>query len=267
MLGIANCLPSFAQDSQRIFSQDRESNDAFKLSKESLDRSPPNPWLLDAPPRLARLIDRGNVRIVGDQAAVDAAGRTALTIFTFSLEYRMRFRMSELPRDKAGTRSMQIAVSYFEVKSDVFHKVLLSNRFQPLKPWESALLQHEFDHVAISTDPRMFAILRSLNGTKATLMRSLEAGIKVTDAWAKDEIETSVKELQQAVESLVRHYYVELDRVSSNGLVAIEDRNRFFLDLFSEENLARNQFAYFEQAQKNLKAIEVEDLQKHYGLP
>jgi hypothetical protein len=230
-------------------------------------RRPPHPWLADVPPALARLVDIGKVEMAVDQPAVEAAGKTALTVFSFSLAYRMRYRMNELSKDGLGKRQVRITVNFSDVNIETSHRILLSTAYRPAKPWESALVQHEFDHVAISTDPRMFEMLRSLNGRKATLVVSPEGQTTLTDEWANGEIEKSVTDFQQSVEKLIQQYYLRLDKVSSNGLKNIEDRAGFFSELYSVEDLERRHFVYLDDVRKGLSRIPNEQLRQHYRLP
>ena len=227
----------------------------------------PHPWLNDMPPAFARLVDIGRVEIAVDQAAVDAANRTALTVFSFSLAYQMKYRFNEITKGDDGKRRVRITVSYFDVDVSPAHRILLSESYRPTKPWDAALMQHEFDHVAISTDPRMFAMLLSLNAKKAILIANPNELIKISDDWVKGQIENSSKDFQQAVEKLVQTYYVRLDDVSNHGLKTIEDRTRFFTELFTLEDLAKSKFAYLDNARKSLPSINPDQIKQHYRLP
>ncbi len=227
----------------------------------------PHPWLADMPPAFARLVDIGKVEIAEDQPTVEAAGRTALTVFSFSLAYRMQYRMNELSKDDQGAHRVRIWVNFQDVEVSPSHRILLSTNYRPAKPWESALLQHEFDLVAISTDPRMLDMIRSLDGKRSTLVVTTEGAGKPTDAWAKSEIEKSTKAFQQAIEKLVELYYVRLDEASSHGLRVIDDRKRFFTQIYSIEDLEKMQFAYIDDVRKHLDQVESEIIMQHYRVP
>jgi len=224
----------------------------------------PHPWLADAPPAYARLVDKGNVQIEVDQPTVEAAGKTALTAFSFTLKYRMRFRIQELAKDRDEKRRVRIMVSLFDVEYAVAHRILLRDNYRPTKPWDTALLQHEFDHVAISSDPRMLAMLGSLEGRKSSLVASPDEDTNVSEAWAQGEIEKSVKDLQQAVEKLVQQYYVRLDKISNNGLKTIEDRSKFFSEVYSTDDLKSMKFPFIPEVVDSLKKIKPEAISRHY---
>ncbi len=234
---------------------------------ESSSDHQPHPWLKDVPPGLSRLIDIGNVEMVEDQLAVQAADRTALTVFSFTFAHRMRYRTNELAKDKKGQSQFRIRVSFYNVEVSVSHRILLSSNYRPAKPWDSALLLHEFDHVAISTDPRLFAILRSLEGRVSTIIVTAPKNGKPNDAWAKLKIEESSKVFQQAVEELVNSYYVRLDDISRHGLQAIDDRAKFFAHIYSIDDLQVSDFAYLDEVREHVEQVEPEAIKRHYQIP
>ena len=71
------------------------------MSKQAIAQSnKPHPWLADAPGEFVRLIDRGNVKIVVDDDRIGNAGKTALTVFQFVIDYDFKFRHQLLGYDK-----------------------------------------------------------------------------------------------------------------------------------------------------------------------
>ncbi len=265
VFGSVTTLGLFAEETTK--SNDRNPSKNANPSWNDSDNTQPHPWLASVPPSLARLVESGSVQLIVDQRAVDAANRTALTIFTFTLKYQMRFRMQEQPKDAKGNRQVRISAIFYDVETRMHHRIVLSERFRPARPWETPLLQHEFDHVAISTDPRMFAMLKSFDGKKITLTSTLDAGTKPSESWAKAEIEKSITDFRLAVEKLVQQYYVRLDEVSKNGIALIDDRARFFQELYSSDDLQRMQFPYVTEVSSRLKAIDRQEIKQHYLLP
>ena len=121
----------------------------------------PLPWVADAPGEFVRLIDRGNVRIVVDDDLVKKAGKQALTLFKFVVAYDFKYRHQTLGYDReTNTWQSKIEAWMDQPKIKIEHKICLKSDFQPASPWESKLLRHEFDHVAISSDPRMSKIMK-----------------------------------------------------------------------------------------------------------
>ncbi len=265
IIGLAGLLSLDAQDSSKTDIHSIVSSSSSTSSEKS-NTFGPHPWLADTPPGLARLVDLGNVQLVVDQPVVDAANRTALTVFSFSMKYRMRYRLHESSKEAPKKRSIQISVSYHDVDCEAAHKILLSDRYRPAKPWDSTLLRHEFDHVAISTDPRLFKMIRSLDGRRTTLALILDAETKTSDSWAKREIEKSVSEFQKSIESLVRAYYVRLDKASSDGLSPIEGRAAFFSEIYSVHDLEQRQFPYLNEVRERIGQVTSEQILQHYGL-
>jgi hypothetical protein len=237
------------------------------LGEEPNQSREPHPWLKDVPPALSRLVDAGNVEMIEDQPAVQAAGRTALTVFSFSFAYHMRYRMHELEKGKDGESQVRIMVSFFDVEVSPSHRILLSTDFRPTRPWDSALLRHEFDHVAISSDPRLLSILHSLDGRRSTLLVSAPKIGRPNDAWAKTQIEESSKTFQHAVENLVNTYYVRLDDISAHGIRAIDDRKKFFMQIYSIDDLESLDFEYLEDVREQVEQVDSEAIKRHYQIP
>ena len=120
-----------------------------------------HPWLADAPGEFVRLVDRGNVKIVVDDERVRKSGKTALTLFQFVVDYDFKFRHQVLGFDKESRVWQAKIMAWIDQPTvKLEHTICIQSNFAPAKPWESKLLRHEFDHVAISTDPRILKIIK-----------------------------------------------------------------------------------------------------------
>lgn len=226
----------------------------------------PNPWIATAPPAFARLIDKGQVRVITDDQRLASAGKQALTFFRFDLDYRYRFEL---------TRVRPVADDPTLAEGDIFarvrltkliggHEVILKKEYQPAKPWESMLLQHEFDHVSISTDPRLKKIAEEV----------LVQPIRCTVRWTKshglqqETIDTAIKEEMSAriseLERLVQTNYDALDRETRDGQANLGKRFKFFQELYSTPWLRKSEFKYLDairsstqdSANKNKEVLE-----------
>ncbi len=200
----------------------------------------PHPWLAEAPGEFVRLIDLGNVNIFVDDDRVRKASKTALTVFQFSIDYDFKFRHQLLGYDHESQAWQAKIVAWMEqpkVKLD--HKVFFQSTFAPALPWESKLLRHEFDHVAISTDPRMLKIIkRSLQQRRQWVAKWQQIIAPTELEIRKNIMETFTAEVR-ALEQLVQSQYDYLDRESNQGLSAINSRTDFFKGLYTIEGLAR----------------------------
>jgi hypothetical protein len=224
-----------------------------------------HPWLADVPPHLRRLVELGQVHIQTDEAKVSAADRTALTEFQFQTVYHMRFFPARdgSPKDKKST--YRIGVRFTRFRSTLEHRISLSESYKPTKPWESPLLLHEFDHVAISSEPRIIAIFNCLEGASVTLEVPTEASGKPDREAHEQATKTYVHDFQREVERIVNEAYVELDERSNNGLQVLPDRKKFFLSLYTGDWLKEKQFSYIDQVTPAIQRIKPEAIQLHYG--
>ena len=241
-------------------------NGAFS---QTLNEEAAHPWIADAPGEFVRLIDLGNVRIVVDDEKVRQANKAALTQFAFKLSYQVRLKYAWTENGvQTGLWKARIDAVLRAPRIKVEHKIVLPSSFQPPNPWKSSLLSHEFDHVAISTDPRLIKILQRIFSRKRILL----------EEWKQDEMPTRDQVLSRVsadadkdirvCESMLQSQYDWLDLKSVSGVSPIESRYEFFQDLYSLSGLERCQFVHLDVAKKLFearKSLDFKDeLQRHY---
>jgi len=203
----------------------------------------PHPWLAEAPGEFVRMIDRGNVSIVVDDDRVRKAAKSALTVFQFSVDYDFRFRHQLLGYDRvANVWQVKIVAWMDQPKIKLEHKVCVQSNFTPALPWESKLLRHEFDHVAISTDPRFVKIIKRTLQQGRQWYEKWEQANAPTEKEVRERILATIKADVQLLEKLVQSQYDLLDEESAQGLSAISSRKEFFNGLYSVEGLERCKF-------------------------
>lgn len=205
--------------------------------------SKPHPWIASAPGEFVRLIDRGNVQIAIDDERIKKAGKSALTLFHFVIDYDFKLRHQIVGYDEETMTWRAKVVAWIDQpKVRLEHTICLRSSFTPSSPWESKLLRHEFDHVSISTDPRLTKII------KRTLQQRREwvAEFQQTSAPKEQELRKSIYEKVvdevKMLEQLVQFDYDLLDEESSHGLSDIQNRHAFFKGLFTVEGLERGKF-------------------------
>jgi hypothetical protein len=251
---------------QHLDARAQEPSKELPIASSSTKRQP-HPWLVDIPADLARLVDVGKVQIEVDEAAVKAAHRTAITEFSFQISYRMRYQPVASRKSVGANASTMHTVRFYDVDWSVQHRIALSEDYRPTKPWASALLRHEFDHVAVSTDPRLIAIVESLDGSEVDVEVDNLGDRQQHKASVARAVDEYVKRFRVSIEMLVMEKYKALDATSSDGMVLIGDRKSFFRDLYSHETLRRDAFAYLEQALPGVDRVAESALKRHYGLP
>lgn len=214
----------------------------------------PHPWIAKAPGEFVRLIDRGNVKIVADDDRVQKAGKTALTTFQFVLDYDFKFRHQLLGFDNQSQVWQANIVAWMDQpKIKLDHKIYLQSTFTPLSPWESKLLRHEFDHVAVSTDPRLLKIIkRALQQPRQWVAKWEQANVPTEKDIRKCILEYFNSDVT-TLEQLVQSQYDALDKESFQGLSAIPSRTDFFKRLYTVEGLDRCDYEMDETMREYVK--------------
>jgi hypothetical protein len=211
-----------------------------------------HPWIAKAPGEFIRLIDRGNVSIVVDNERVRKAGKTALTLFHFVIDYDFKFRHQLLGYDeKTNAWQSQIVSWMDQPKVRLEHTICFQSTFTPNSPWDSRLLKHEFDHVAISSDPRLLKIIkRTLQQRKQWTAQWQQVDAPTEEDVKKKILENVVADVK-SFEQLVQSQYDYLDKESGQGTSTIENRMAFFNSLYKQEGLERCKF----QMDKSMKSF------------
>jgi len=200
----------------------------------------PHPWLADAPGEFVRLIDRGNVSIVVDDERIRKAGKTALTIFQFSVDYDFKYRQQLLGFDsKTNTWQAKMIAWMDQPKLKLEHKICIQSTFNPSLPWESRLLRHEFDHVAISSDPRILKIMKRMLQQRQQWTATFEQVNRPTEKDFRKCILERITTQVRTIEMLVQSQYDYLDQESAQGVTNIVDRKEFFTRLYTMEGVDR----------------------------
>ena len=229
-----------------------------------------HPWLADAPGEFVRLIDRGNVKIVVDDDRIRKSGKTALTLFQFVVDYDFKFRHQVLGYDQES-RVWQAKIMAWidQPKVRLDHTICFQSNFAPALPWESKLLRHEFDHVAISTDPRMLKIIkRDLQQRRQWVGKWEQNGPPTEKDVRKNIIEAITAEVK-TLEQLVQSQYDSLDQESNQGLSDINSRKDFFRRLYTVEGLERCKYFFNDGMREFVKeklsnAATLKEVDGHY---
>jgi len=226
----------------------------------------PHPWILDSPPTMSRLIDVGHVRILVDDTAVLAEQRSALTLFFIRIQHQMRFRIRSVTKDSQGRRDAVVLVKFISPSVLVEHEIRLLGSYRPVKPWESMLLLHEMDHVAISSDPRLLKLLKGLLYSPTTLRISLPDGSEKDQELIQEAIEKRLTVKLEAIRNIVREYYLRLDDQSNHGLKDLKIRRDFFAELYTWKDLESLKFPYLSEVKTLVSSKDSNEVEKHYLL-
>ena len=196
---------------------------------------------LPAPPEaIAKLIADG--KVVFDfydqrQHKFDFAGETT---FDFRYEYRCttRFRVIDQPvgdsgQEKSEGKALEVLLHYDEVSLKISHRMRLPERMVNDDFFDQRLVKHEFDHVAISADPRLprllIEMLKDRNSKLIVPISQQDVDLRDRQRYAKAASAAAKEETAKVFEdfvSLVRIRYKELDRVTRHGIDPLTPETR-----------------------------------------
>lgn len=228
-------------------------------------------WIESAPPGIKRLIDLGDVSFEADDRELAARKKQGLAKFTF--DYQYRYRIIGTRRTVARDSQEPIVVVFAKIQLTdlkLAHRVFILSTFDPKDPWKSPLLQHEFDHVSISTDPRLRSLLKNYLGTPLEIQLPQETpddpDPKPLDIRIDQEIQRTLQNRVKEIERITQSLNDLFDKESSDGVRSIAQRERFFSDFFTVETLKKLDFKSPEIFEEYTKVISKSQWQEHYSL-
>lgn len=229
----------------------------------------PHPWIADAPGEIVRLIGLGNVRLEIDDQAVKASNKLALTAFQLKVTFDARIRYDWISQGNQNQPwKARIIANVPKPRIYLEHQVIIPSTFQPMDPWESALMKHEFDHVAISTDPRLLTIMERIFKRKWVFTEEWDQPSRPTDADVQSRVEQLLAGEVKNCEKLIQQQYDWLDLQSVSGSQSLESRMSFFQELYSFPGLERCSFARRDLVKEHLNRISPSEslieLERHY---
>lgn len=236
---------------------------------DSKKSSEPHPWLAVAPGEYLRLINRGNVEIQVNDSILASYRKAALTRFKIKLDYKCIYRPPRAST-KNGEKILLLDIRYTKRDLSVNHTVIIPATYTPDEPWSDRLMKHEMDHVAITTDPRLQAMVRGIfsRGFAIEVQPNANSNLRPDDY--KSQIDQFTQDIIREIEALLQYQYDELDRSSNDGLVELEDRFAFFQSLYDYDTCQKHLSKSLASVNKDMwdKWIKVDSkkLAAHYSL-
>ena len=186
-------------------------------------------------PEVAALIRRGTVRLItggqptGDAGSLPAGQRLAgETRFTFRYRYDSRAQWQIESRRNALSQTMvSIRVRFRSIKLISTHDVWLRSPPSADQFWDDRVVRHEFDHVRISSDPRIekqfLDAVKELEIMRVPLTSVAGRGGKIDNAKVQSLIEAGMKQALDDTTDYVSIRYRELDRLTRHGMLPLPD--------------------------------------------
>lgn len=215
-----------------------------------------------APQELKRLIADGKVKVVYDSDPAFVKARRGWADFNVLLEYTYKYNLTK--SKKNGRWQVKLVVHKLEPKIELTHLIRLPASFKSPEIWQSKILRHEFDHVAVSLDPRAIMLLRYLLAHLPEIERTLEPDEEPSNERLSQIINEEIDDRRRAVIELMRQNNVLLDNVGNHGLRPVPDRAAFFAKLYTKEHLAEQKFPFVGQALGLLSTAKYENAELRF---
>jgi hypothetical protein len=190
---------------------------------------------LPAPPEeLAALIKRGKVSFEFYDPEVTVRSFKGETRFEYRYSFQSRSDWKRTMQD--GKPAIEIKIDYREIDLEMDHRVSLPQDMIGDDLFERALTLHEFDHVRISSDPRLPALLKSmLRERNSRVVRVLDEELhgfrgrpsnQDMARISKQLVQESSDSVFDDFVSVVSIRYRELDRLSNYGRKVLTQEQR-----------------------------------------
>ncbi len=214
---------------------------------------------MPAPDHYQSLIRDGETTITFVRDWPDGVGKTDFFLnLDWSFDYRYKTQTT------AGVTEVSVTPLNIKLMPRLRHVIRMPVAWHHAKVWESRLLAHEFDHVAVSLDPRARALLVHLCGELPKDRFSISGREKPSTEQLQAGTNRAIQRRQSAILELIRANYVALDKVSGNGRKAMQDRKDFFESLYTQANLEATEFPFQKEVASLLESEAYRPLRPHY---
>ncbi len=173
--------------------------------------------LPDPPRQLRKLLAPGSVTFeVGPRVSTGDPLIIGETRYSISYRYKSEAKW-QLSRDNQGARVLIIDAGFSQVRWNPRHVIWLRDEPDADEFWSNTVVQHEFDHLRISSDPRLAKrfdeLLRQRRSIRYVMQPGEVAGRELTDKLVEREARAVFDQLTD----LIAIRYRELDRETSHG--------------------------------------------------
>ena len=181
--------------------------------------------LVKPPKEIQDLITQGNVLLFAGQppeiqanSRFSSSKRDRLDAEThYQLAFNLKYRKTWNTVRDGDQLLLKINVNFTRVKIQQAHGIFFKVRPGETGFWENKLVLHEFDHVRISSDPKVEKLFLSRLHKASKITKELTPSTRVNNANIDTYISKHAKTIFNDVIDMVGIRYRELDRVTSNG--------------------------------------------------
>ena len=211
----------------------------------------PGRGLAQPPEYFARIIDEGNVKFTFYDPAGEPRTHRGYTTFQLDVHYRSTYQYRWSDRENGRQLLVQPIIGQIDYR--LANEVQLPETLNHDRRWREPLVKHEFDHVAMTLDPRVRLLIEQVCRNTPDIIRELPPGTQVTGALIDRLIHEAVEPRYQSVLELLVANENDFDRATLHGLRDLPDRREYFESLFTEPNLKQQNFPYLNEVKRLLR--------------
>jgi hypothetical protein len=197
------------------------------------------------PPELKELVDEGHVRFQFYDPRIDRYERPGIT--RFFAAYKWTFRFDVRSRKQGDELRVTVLPKFDRIEVELDHVIHLPKHYDNEALFQRSLVLHEFDHVAISSDPRPRRLVEHLVRKLTVVERLVDVDQPVNESLAREIVNDELARREEAVRALIDFNNRRLDQLSAHGNRDLEDRKQFFATLYTRENLEAAKFLYLRE--------------------
>lgn len=177
--------------------------------------------LPEPPKQLKKLLAAGGVTFeVGPRASAGDPRIIGETRYEISYRYKSNAKW-RLTRGDRGARVVIIDADFSRVQWNPKHVIWLRDQPDADGFWSDSVLLHEFDHLRISTDPRVARKFAELLKQRQVIRHQLQPGEYAGSELTDKLVEREARAVFDEVTDLIAIRYRELDRETSHGRQAL----------------------------------------------
>ena len=209
-----------------------------------------------------KLIEAANVRFEYYDPQQQSYEHPAYTSFELKVRYRSTYQYTV----SSGPRNSRVAIRprIEQIEISLENRIRLPDHLADESRWNSPLVQHEFDHVAMTIDPRLRMLMEDIHRGVSLVERTAEQGTVVDDDWVGGAIAAELELRRQAVHEVLVANEARLDELTHHGRRPLENRRVFFQSLFQEKNLRENNFPYLSEVRSLLQTAAYQEAELPY---
>ena len=209
------------------------------------------PAVPEPPAWIKPVFDRGLTKLEFYDPVTKPQKFPGWTNYKFELKYRFtyEYKFRETTKKESSKQKVVVTVipTFTMVELPVRHQILLPERYDTPRVWDTPLARHELEHVATSAHHRVALLAEHLLKKIHKIERTIDKPSQITDDWVKKEIDELITPRREAIDALLASNNRHLDKLTSHGAKPLADRDAFFAQMYLKENLDEMKFPFLSE--------------------